>query len=312
MLTIRAMSDGAGYAERHLEYSDYLDQDNKVKGLWRGQGAEKLNLIGQVTPDQFERLRQCEDENGKFLRQRRSADRIAADGSKQSNAVNFYDLTFSAPKSISIMAMEDPRLLEAHEKAVTSALNEAERYAAVEDQRKKQKIVRQTGNLAIATYTHRASRQLDPQTHTHAVVFNLSFDEATDKWKSLDARGFYERRAYLTEVYRNVLAREVMNLGHEIENRWNDRGTDLSLEIKQVSRELCRKYSKRSVEKEAAIEKFTKEQGRRPSDNEVSVLVRNSREDNLRTITTAEVHQYQQSQLTPNEAQLLTDLHRRR
>jgi hypothetical protein len=42
MLTIRAMSDGAGYAERHLQYSDYLDKENKVEGLWRGRGAEKL------------------------------------------------------------------------------------------------------------------------------------------------------------------------------------------------------------------------------------------------------------------------------
>src|SRR6267378_71470 len=283
MLTIRAMNGGAGYAERHLQYSDYLDEQNKVTGLWRGKAAERLGLSGEVTPEQFERLRECEHpETGEFLRQRRSADRIAADGTKQSDAVHLYDLTFSAPKSVSIMGvLVDPRLITAHQNAVASALTEAEKYAAVEDQRYGKKIVRPTDNLAIATYNHDASRQLDPQIHTHSVVFNLSFDEKTDKWKSLDARGFYERRSYLTEAYRNVLAAEVMKLGYEIENRWNERGTDQSFEIKQIPRELCKKFSKRSQEKEAAIEQFIQEKGREPSNNEVSVLVRETREDKL-------------------------------
>src|SRR5205085_8864874 len=116
--------------------------------------------------------------------------------------------------SVSVMGvLEDPRLLKAHEKAVTAALSEAETCAAAEDQRGKKKIVRQTGNLAIATYQHDTSRQLDPLLHHHSVVFNLTYDESTGKWKALDARGLYERRAYLTEVYRNVLAYEVRKLG---------------------------------------------------------------------------------------------------
>src|SRR2546423_1749199 len=128
MLTIRAMSNGAGYAERHLAYSDYLDQENQVKGQWMGQAAQRLGLSGEVTPEQFESLRSCENpDTGEFLRQRRSADRVAADGSNQSKGVHLYDLTFSAPKSVSIMgAFEDPRLLKAHETAVKAALTEAE------------------------------------------------------------------------------------------------------------------------------------------------------------------------------------------
>lgn len=228
MLTLRAMSNGAGYAEKHLAYSDYLDQANKVQGRWMGKAAEQLGLTGEVTPEQFERLRACEHPaTGEFLRQRRSADRVAADGSKQSHGIHLYDLTFSAPKSVSVMGvLEDPRLLKAHETAVTTALAEVETCACAEDQSMGQKLVRQTGNLAIATYQHSSSRLLDPMCHSHAVVFNLTYDQSSEKWRALDARGLYERRTYLTEVYRNVLAREVTNLGYEIENRWNDRGTD--------------------------------------------------------------------------------------
>jgi conjugative relaxase-like TrwC/TraI family protein len=307
MLTIRAMSNGAGYAERHLQYSDYLDEQNQVKGLWQGKAAERLGLVGEVTVEQFERLRESEHpETGEFLRQRKSADRTRADGSKQSNGIHFYDFTFSAPKSVSIMGvLEDPRLIDAHQKAVTAALSEVEVHASAEDQRKRQKIVRQTGNLAIATYQHDTSRQLDPQVHSHCVVFNVTHDEKTGKWKALDARGLYERRAYLTEVYRNVLAHEVRTLGYEIENRWNSKGTDQSFEIKQVSRELCKEFSKRSAEKESAIADFIAKEGREPSNNEVSVLVRNSREDKLREIATEEVREHQRSQLTPRDAKQL-------
>lgn len=311
MLTIRAMSDGAGYSERHLQYSDYLDEENKVQGQWRGKGAERLGLTGEVTAESFERLREAEHPlTGKFLRQRRSADRIAADGTKQSNAVNFFDLTFSAPKSISIQGIvgNDPRLLEAHNKAVEAALREVESCASVEDQRNKQKQVRQSGNLVMATYSHLCSRQLDAQAHVHTVVFNLSYDQTSGKWKALDSRQIYQRRKYLSEVFRNVLASEVMKLGYEIENRWNERGTDQSFEIKQISPDLCRKFSKRSAEKETAIGQFVAERGRMPSDNEISVLVRNTREDKLKQISATEVRHYQQSQLTAEEAGLLRQL----
>jgi TrwC relaxase len=73
------------------------------------------------------------------------------------------------------------------------------------------------------------------------VVFNMSHDEATGDWKSLHSPTLYDRRGYLTEVYRNSYAGKVMDLGYEIEDRWNDKGTDLSLDLKKVSPALCKK-----------------------------------------------------------------------
>jgi len=288
------MKGGAGYAARHLEYSDYLDENNKTKGLWIGKGAEQLGLTGEVTLEQFERLRECEHpETGEFLRQRRSE-------------VNLFDLTFSASKSISAVGVfEDPRLPEAHRESVADALAEAERLASVEDQRDDQKLVRRTGNLAVATYEHDTSRKLDPQIHTHAVAFNLSHDEATGQWKALHSPTLYDRRGYLTEVYRNSLARRVIEMGYEVENRLDDRGKDLTFEIKLVSPKLCKKLSKRSTEKEEAIAEFIRDRGREPTDNEVTVLVRATREDKLRKITTAEVRALQRAGLTPEEAREL-------
>lgn len=102
MLTIRAMSNGAGYSDRHLEHSDYYAEGERVVGQWQGRGAELLGLSGEVRTEEFEALREgCDPATGQFLRQRQSADRTAADGSTQSRGRNLYDFTFSAPKSVS-------------------------------------------------------------------------------------------------------------------------------------------------------------------------------------------------------------------
>ena len=34
------MTGGAGYAQRHLERSDYYDELSRVQGEWQGSGAE--------------------------------------------------------------------------------------------------------------------------------------------------------------------------------------------------------------------------------------------------------------------------------
>jgi conjugative relaxase-like TrwC/TraI family protein len=280
MLTIRAMSGGVGYAQRHLEHSDYYDEHRRVQGEWQGRGAELLGLSGNVTREQFEAVREgLHPETGEYLRPRHSADRVAVDGSEQSKARSLYDLTFSAPKSVSIQAMVagDERLIAAHDEAVRSTLAEAENHSATRVRLNGANEDRMTGNWIVATYRHETSRELDPQLHTHAVAANLTYDGAEGRWKALQASGLYERRAYLTEVYRNTLAHEVRSLGYEIETRRDFRGRNLGFEIRGISDDLQERYSQRSVQRDQAIDEFTKQNGRRPTGNEVAVLVRETR-----------------------------------
>jgi conjugative relaxase-like TrwC/TraI family protein len=305
MLTIRAMSNGTGYSARHLQHSDYYAEGERVTGQWQGRGAEMLGLAGEVQSEQFEALRQGLDpQSGEFLRQRHSADRTAADGTTQSRGRNLYDFTLSAPKSVSIMARlgGDVRLVEAHGKAVQETLTELEHRAASRVRRDRANDNRITGNLVLAVYHHDTSRELDPQLHTHAVASNLTYDGAEGRWKALQASDIYEQRAYLTEVYRNALAREVRSLGYEIEDRRSSKGKNLGFEIKGVSDELLEKYSQRSEQRDRAIAEFVESTGRQPSDNEIAVLVRESRADKLVEISTAEVHSRQTARLTPDES----------
>lgn len=314
MLTIRAMSDGGGYSERHLQHSDYYAEGERVTGTWRGRGAELLGLAGEVESEQFEAVRQGLDpQGGEFLRQRHSADRIGTDGSTQSRGRTLYDFTISAPKSVSIMAQVggDERLVEAHCKAVNETLKELELQAASRVRRDGANDNRTTGNLVMAVYHHDTSRELDPQLHTHAVAANLTYDGTEGKWKALQASDIYEQRAYLTEVYRNALAREVRLLGYEVEDKTDSKGKNLGFEIEGVSPELLGKYSQRSQQRDRAIAEFTKENGRKPTDNEVAVLVRESRADKLIEVSTQEVHWRQRERLSPGEAQNIGEVHQR-
>jgi hypothetical protein len=71
MLTIRAMSGGVGYAQRHLEHSDYYDENRRVQGEWESRGAKLLGLSGNVTQEQFEAVREgLHPETGEYLRPR--------------------------------------------------------------------------------------------------------------------------------------------------------------------------------------------------------------------------------------------------
>ncbi len=311
MLTIRAMSDGKGYSSNHLEHSDYYSENEYVMGRWHGRGAELLGLSGEVKSADFESVRQdCHPDTGEFLRQRQIADRTSLDGKTQTRGRNLYDFTISAPKSVSIMATlgGDKRLLQAHQKAIDDALKELETHAATRVRLGGAQGDRSTGNLVIAVYQHDTSRELDPQLHTHAVAANLTYDGQEGRWKALQASGIYERRAYLTEVYRNSLACQMRQLGYEIENRHGGKGLDCGFEIRGVPEALLSKYSRRSNQRDEAINRFIATTGRNPTDNEVAVLVRETRADKLTSISSDELRAQQRNRLDPEEKRLLSEL----
>ena len=309
MLTIRALTGGATYASRHLSSNDYYSEKERVIGQWMGQGAERLGLGGAVEMDQFDAIRQGLDPaTGEFLRPRQSADRFNEDGERTGTARSLYDFTVSAPKSVSIQSMFDSRLLEAHNHAVTEMAQEMERLAGTRVRQHGADENRATGNLVIAAYQHDTSRDLDPQIHTHLVAANLTYDSVENRWKALQASDIYEQRAYLTEVYRNALARSVAELGYQIVDRF-DKGRERGFEIEGIAAETIDKFSQRSEQRDQAIVDFVTENGRIPTNREIAVLVRESREGKLAEISTAEVKQQQLARFAPEELSRLRELH---
>ena len=301
MLTIRALTGGESYASQHLSSNDYYSEHEKVVGQWQGHGAELLGLQGEVTLEQFDAVRQgIAPESGEFLRPRQSADRFNEAGERTGTARNLYDFTVSAPKSVSVQAMVDPRLLEAHKGAVNEMAREMESLAGARVRQHGRDENRSTGNLVLAVYQHDSSRELDPQLHSHLVAANLTYDGAERRWKALQASDIYEQRAYLTEVYRNALAARVNELGYTIEDRY-DAGRERGFEIQGLSAETLEKFSQRSEQRDQAIAAFAELQGRQPTNGEIAVLVRETRSDKLSEISTAEVKAQQWARLAPAE-----------
>ena len=297
MLTIRALTGGETYASRHLSSNDYYAENEKVIGRWMGRGAEMLGLEGAVTLEQFDAIRQGIDPaTGEFLRPRQSADRFNDIGERTSTARSLYDFTVSAPKSVSLQALLDPRLVEAHGQAVKEMAAEMESLAATRVRQGGADENRVTGNLVVAAYRHDTSRELDPQLHTHLVAANLTYDGAEGRWKALQASDIYEQRGYLTEVYRNALARSVREYGYEIVDRF-DEGRERGFEIAGVSEDILEQFSQRSQQRDQAMAVFRQERGRMPTNGEIAVLVRETRSDKLQEIATAAVRAQQWERL---------------
>lgn len=310
MITLRDIHNGESYASRHLVHGDYYSEHERVQGQWLGKGAAQLGLQGEVDLQCLENIRQGLDpKTGEKLRARKSVEKVLANGDKK-NPIAFIDLAVSAPKSVSIMQElgNDGRLLEAHNQAVRDTLGIIERAATTRVQKGGKHEERITGNLIAAAFTHDASRELDPQIHTHLVVGNLTYDEPENQWKALRGRPLYDQSPFFTECYRNLLAKNVLALGYEIEQVRDANGKYLGFEIAGIDQELRNHYSQRSAARDEAVAGFTKANGRAPSTREIAVLIRETRSDKLEKIERESVKEKQNQRLTPHQAATIQDV----
>jgi conjugative relaxase-like TrwC/TraI family protein len=238
--TISAISSSA-QASSYYEADDYYAGDGLSPSAWQGKGAEALSLSGEVERDQFRDMLDGKMPDGQQLGTIR-------DGKNQHRPG--WDVTMSAPKSVSIMAevAGDRRLIAAHDCAVKSALAFAERHRAATRVREGGRVERQqTGNLVVASFRHDISRAQDPQLHTHNVIMNATCD-ADGNWRSLEPRALYQLQKAIGAVYRQELAVNVRELGYEIEP-----GKESLFEIKGVSADAIKAFSERAAQVEARL-----------------------------------------------------------
>ena len=249
MLSIGALSSaaqGASYYERDGYYAKDDPEHREASG-WAGRGAEELGLRGPVDPDTFRAVLEGKvpDGSGTELGRRgKDGERLHRPG---------RDLTFSAPKSVSIAALigGDGRIVEAHDRAVATTLGWIETNAA--ETRMKDpdtgRMARVGGQkIVAATFRHDTSRNLDPQLHTHAVLANMVQGE-DGKWRSMANEGLYARQKLIGMLYRNELAAGLGKLGYDIEKTH----ADGRFEIAGVSRAVIEAFSSRRAEIEAAM-----------------------------------------------------------
>jgi len=241
MLSIVVLKD-SGAVVNYFNRDNYYTQTDPVadqNSQWFGTGVEHLDLNGKV----IDKSVFSEILNGNIGETRLG--KLSKDKKTWEHTPG-WDLTFSAPKSYSILNQisDDKNLHDAHENAVKETLQFLEDHASTvrltSDGKTRKEII---GNLVVAMFRHDTSRALDPNDHTHCVVANAV---NTDRgWRSLDSKKFFDMKLESGEFYRRCLARELESLGHQIEVT---REKDFLFEIKGVPQELIDHHSKRRKE----------------------------------------------------------------
>ena len=241
MVSIGKLGGGPGVERYYTDavargQEDYYSGEGEADGEWLGTGAGQAGLSGTVDPDDFSALLRGTAPSGTRLRKEPDA-----------RSVIGFDLTFSAPKSVSVLyGIGDIELArvtrDAHDEAVRQALGYLERSACFA-RRGHGGVERVQGDgLTVAAFRHRSSRAGDPQLHTHAIVANLT--RAGGRWSTLDGRAIYAHARTAGFLYQTALRHE---LSERLAVEWGpvERGV---AEIQGIDRQVLEHFSRRRQE----------------------------------------------------------------
>jgi conjugative relaxase-like TrwC/TraI family protein len=253
----------AGVACRASEY--YLGV-GEAPGRWHGRGLEQLGLEpGAVVSE-----RALEALFGRGLHPT-AGSRLGR--AWRSDGLTGFDLTFSAPKSVSALwALGDgataAEAMGAHRAAVRAALGYLDGHAALS--RRGTDGVEQIGSagLVAALFDHRTSRAGDPQLHTHALVLN-KVRCSDGRWRTLDATELFHHKKSAGMIYQAALRNEMRQRLDVTFREVNEHG---QADITGVPEDLLSLWSKRtaSIDTEAGakIAEYEKLLGRTLSQQE--------------------------------------------
>ncbi len=253
---------------------DYYLGSGEAPGVWSGQLADQLGLVGVVEANDLRALIDG--------RHPVSGEQLAS----KPGTVRAIDATFSAPKSVSLVwAFGAPEVAAtvsiAHVEAVQAALGFVEQRAAVTRRQVNGVRVRATtSGWAAATFVHRSSREGDPQMHTHAVIANV-VRRGDGAWVALDASVLYRWAKAAGSVYQEELRHR---LAERLGVRW---GPDRNgcREMTGLSEAQLRTFSKRTAQIEAHLAATggppADRKARMQADEAASLATRASKDRNL-------------------------------
>jgi len=235
VLSIGKVGGGQGDPRYYIDTvaqgkDDYYTHRGEAQGQWEGSGAQGRGLTGGVEAEQFLNL---------LTQPSTSATRP--------KTVLAYDLTFSAPKSVSVIyGISDrtisPAVRQAHDDAVRDALGYLERHATWTRRGKNGKHLVRGEGLTVAAFRHRTSRAGDPQLHTHAVVANTTHAEGRET--ALDGRALYAHQRTAGFLYQAALRK---NLSDTLGVEWEPVHNGMA-DISGIGDEVLKHFSRRSQE----------------------------------------------------------------
>ncbi len=228
-------SDASGYYSKDNYYT--RDQQGEASA-WQGKAAEALGLKGAVEEQQFADLLAGNLPDGTEIRSTSGEHRAG------------WDITLSAPKSVSLVAMigGDKRLEQAMRESTDATMAWVEANlieARVWNNEEKRQVPEKTGNIAVASFFHDVNRNQEPQLHTHNVVLNLSL-ASDSKWHAIRNELIYDNQHLIGAIHSADLRARVEALGYQTEP--SRHAIDGNFEIVGVDRTIIEAYSSRSDE----------------------------------------------------------------
>lgn len=223
---------------------DHRRPGQEPDGVWLGRASAALGLRGSVDAAELEAvLAGADPASGEVLNPAQDRVRVAG-----------FDLTFAAPKSVSLcFALGEPAAADhvrlAHESAVAAAVGYLEREAITArrgsgDSRHSVAV----DGVVGAAFLHRTSRAPDPHLHTHVLVANVVAG-SDHRWSAFDARGLYAHARTAGILYQAHLRHE---LGRRLGLEWGALRSGMA-DVKGIDRSVVRAFSRRRQEIEARL-----------------------------------------------------------
>ncbi len=245
MISIARLAANADTAIYYLEAiandrDDYYVASGEVPGRWLGTGSALLGLDGEVTPEDLRAILDGLDPGtGEALV-----------GYRKNSG---FDLTLSAPKSVSLLwglgdRATTQQVVAAHDQAVLAALAYLDSAACTVRRGKGGSTHHRAGGLVVAAFRHRTSREADPQLHTHLVTANMALSP-DGRWTALHSADIWHQSRTAGFIYQSVLRHEVaerLNVAFEPEKPGIG-------EVVGIPKPVRRRFSRRRIQIEAAM-----------------------------------------------------------
>lgn len=185
---------------------EYYTGAGEAAGRWYGRGLDQLGLPsrGLVVEAQLE---------GLFGRAIHPTTGARLGRGWRAGGVTGYDLTFSAPKSVSALwALADRelagQLIAGHRAAVRASIDYLDEHAAYSRTGTDGTVQVGSAGLTVALFDHRTSRAGDPQLHTHALVLNkVRCPDGT--WRTIDGAEVFRHKKSAGMLYQAALRAEL-------------------------------------------------------------------------------------------------------
>ena len=182
MLTIRAARSPGYYERREFAIDDYYAERGQALGEWVGRGSGGLGLQG--TP--------AEGHLGRLLDGEHPVSAVRLEGLRNGRRNVGFDLTWTAPKSVSVLLSVGDEYLQgevlaAQEAGVRAGLDYLERFECQARRGAGGVRIVEGAGFAGAMYHHELSRAGDPHLHTHTVITN-AVQGPDGRWSAPDMR----------------------------------------------------------------------------------------------------------------------------